>query len=164
MSGLLFCTLAQEFYFAQIVVMSNQASPRTYILLGSFFCVIGFAIAAYGLGLIGLTFLHSNTDAPKWVFTAVGLFMFAGGTLSFANALKFPPLFVNIVGWSALALGWLMAHWLLLFAKGGKCSLGVLGVWIQSDTLCFGLASAVLALFDLIIFVSVIGNLWRRPK
>ena len=144
--------------------MNNEASPLTYFLLGLFFCVIGVVIAAHGLGLIGLTFLHPNPSAPKWVFTAVGLFMFAGGILCFANAWKFPPLFVNIVGWSALALGWLMAHWLLLFAKGGECSLGVLGLWIQSDTLCFGLAGAVLAVFDFIICAAVIGNLWRRPR
>jgi hypothetical protein len=133
----------------------------TFVSLG--LAVFGSFMLAHGTGLLSAEWLHPNPDTPAWVFAAIGLILLLASVLAFAQVRPMAASLFNATGWGALAVGWLLAHWLLFFAKGASCEIGFLGLGLLSpNAICMGIGGTILGLFDL-AFIAIAGKyLWQR--
>jgi hypothetical protein len=129
----------------------SNASPL-WIWFGIIlFGVLGALMLAHGLGLYDATWLNPNPDVPRFIFSIVGLIMLLAVPLMLAQLRSIDKRIVNVAGWSVVALGFVVAHWMVFYATGGSCSFDGIAIALGlPDILCKGLFGGVLLLIDLV--------------
>jgi hypothetical protein len=127
--------------------------------------LFGLFMLLHGLGAVDASWFRPNPKTPQWVFSVIGLVLMLSGILASAQVLPLPRWLFNGAGWSVIVLAMVMAHWLVVFAEGGRCSVAGAGfiLWL-SGAICYGVAGVVLALFDLIFALVITTAIWRKLK
>jgi len=142
---------------------SPDASPKTLAVLSFGLAVIGAFMVAHGIGVISAAWLHPNPNTPPWVFAAIGSTLLLASVLVVAQVKPIPSLIFNMASWGTVAICWLLAHWLLLFAKGASCGIDFIDFgFLGPNVICVGIGGAVLGFFDLVFIATAGKYLWQR--
>ena len=123
----------------------------------------GLFMFLHGLGAVDASWFRPNPKTPQWVFSAIGVVLMLSGVLAAAQAVTIPKFIFSATGWVVVALAMVLAHWLVFYSEGASCKVagGGVVIWI-SGIICYGVASIVLGLFDLIFVLIIVTGLWRR--
>ncbi len=126
-------------------------------------------MAGYGLfmllqvaGVLPVDWLNPNPKTPAFVFSLVGCFLLLGAGLVLGQLLSFKTTHINVLGWSAFGMGWVLAHWLVFFADDARCSLSIAVLNFGGVALCQSLAGLVLLGFDVLFVGMLVQWLVRR--
>ena len=147
--------------------MSQDISPppgkATMALVALLLAAAGLFMLLHGSGAVSATWLNPNPRTPPWVFVLCGLFLLAGSLLSLAPVVKLPGRATTLAGYAAVAIGMVMANWLVFLAEGASCSVEGGGAALAAGgLLCRGVAGAVVILFDVLLAAAAVPALWRR--
>lgn len=135
------------------------------ILVAIGLAITGLFMFLHGLGIVNASWFRPNPLTPKWIFCAIGAVIFLSGILAATQVVKIPARSVNIIGYSAIALAMIVAHWLVFFSEGAKCASGINNIFFSiNNMICLGLAGVTLAVFDFIFVFIAATTIFQKRK
>jgi hypothetical protein len=147
--------------------MADDKPPSrlALVLTAALFAVLGILMILHGAGVVDASWFNPNPHTPGWVFSAVGAFLLLGGLLLVNQLVPLRPQTVNAAGWSAIAIGMVIANWLVFFAEGASCGVASGGLAFGGlGLLCRGLAGLVLLFFDVVLLAVALPWAWGKIR
>jgi hypothetical protein len=140
-----------------------KPSKSKMMLVAIGLTLTGLFMLLHGLGIVNADWSRPNPLTPLWVFCAIGAILILSGILAAAQAISVPTRAVNIIGYSAIALAMIVAHWLVFFSEGARCTVATDNIFFAVNSLiCRGFAGLSLAVFDFIFILIAATSIWRK--
>jgi hypothetical protein len=142
-----------------------KPSKSKMMLVAIGLALTGLFMLLHGLGIVNADWFRPNPLTPLWVFCAIGAILILSGILAAAQAISVPTRAVNIIGYSAIALAMIVAHWLVFFSEDARCTVATDNIFFAVNSLiCRGFAGLSLAVFDFIFILIAATSIWRKRE
>jgi hypothetical protein len=146
------------------VGVNETSQPSRLSLI--FAAVVMASFGAFALlqvfGFLPADWLSPNPKTPAIVFVLVGCFLLLGAGLVVGRLFSLPTRQINLMGWSALGIGWALSHWLVFFADDARCNFAIDAFSFGGIALCQSLAVLVLFGFDAVFLGIAVQWVLRR--